>query len=258
MNNNNSNGIIDTDNSPNTKKYFTALTHSPITFPSKEQGIIFSAIEGLKLQDYLLELGPIVDPKNIIFSSKISNNRVCVYLSSKSVVDKFLKEHNSIKINNRVIPVRKLVIPSQRLVLSNVSPTIPHNLLETKLKTIGLQLMSPITFLRIGAPDPAYSHILSFRRQVYISPPEDNFQIPEVLEIYHDDLTYHIYLTTDTLCYTCKQPGHLASRYASLQLQAPTSPYTKSQQQRSSLDNPSDSNNSSEAISLYQILLTLK
>uniref|UniRef100_A0A6P7GY50 Uncharacterized protein LOC114342124 n=1 Tax=Diabrotica virgifera virgifera TaxID=50390 RepID=A0A6P7GY50_DIAVI len=104
--------------------------------------------------------------------------------------------------------------------------------------------LSPITFLRIGAPDPAYSHILSFRRQVYISLPEDNFQIPEVLEIYHDDLTYHIYLTTDTLCYKCKQPGHLASRCASLQLQAPTSPYTKSQQQSSSPDNPSHSNNS--------------
>lgn len=199
--------------SSSVRSYSAALIQqNPVKFPTKDQAIVFNTIDNSKLQDYLLQLGPIVNPKNILFSSRISNNRICVYLDSKESVDQFLNNHGSITINGEAIRARRLIAPSDRLVISNISPTIPHEVLVEELRNLGLTLISPVTFLRIGATNPEYSHILSFRRQVYITPAEDTI-IPNSIELTHDDLTYRIFLSRDSqTCFECKMTGHIASK----------------------------------------------
>lgn len=179
-------------------------------FPSKNQAILFTTVEGVQLQEYVIALGNIVQPKNILFSSRISNNRICVYLSSEETLDKFMDEHGSIKINNQDVLARRLITPAVRLVMSNVCPTIPHSKLEQELQLLGLKLMSPTTFLRINIANPEYAHVLSFRRQVYITPSDKT--IPESLLINFDNTTYRIFLSQDMTCYKCKQSGHIASQ----------------------------------------------
>ncbi|CAH1980095.1 unnamed protein product [Acanthoscelides obtectus] len=67
-----------------------------------------------------------------------------------------------------------------------------------------------MSFLRIGATIPEYSHILSFRRQVYIAPTEST--IPESLVISHEGLSYRIFLSLDSQkCFKCNQSGHIAN-----------------------------------------------
>lgn len=196
-----------------TKPYSTVLSQQQTPkFPSKQQAILFSSIEGIKLQEYLLALGTIVNPKNIIFSSRISNNRICIYLSTKEIVDKFMKEHGTIKVNQEIIHARRLVTPAHRLIMSNVCPTIPHETIENELVKIGLNLLSPTTFLRIGTTNPEYSHILSFRRQVYVAPPT-NINIPESFLVLYENTSYRIFLSQDnTTCFKCRQPNHIAAQ----------------------------------------------
>lgn len=190
------------------RSYSTALTQ-PI-FPSKEQAIVFSSIQQARLQDYLIPLGTRIQPKNILFCSRLSNNRVCMYLSSKEIVDNFMSQHAEINVLGQNLKARRLITPAIRLVLSNVSPTIPHEVLLAELHSIGLNLVSPITFLRISATLQEYSHILSFRRQVYISPTTS--AIPDSITIQHDDTGYRIFISQDeATCYKCKKPGHTAS-----------------------------------------------
>nr|CAH7752427.1 unnamed protein product [Callosobruchus chinensis] len=165
---NNPTTSVSTVNSSTTMAYSAASTQHTYKHPNKEQAIVFPSVDGLKIQDYLLNLGPIVNPKNILFCSRVSNNRICVYLSSKQIVDQFLETAGEIILNGESLRARRLITPSDRLVMSNVSPTIPHRLLKDKLEQIGLHLVSPISFLRIGATVPEYSHILSFRRQIFI------------------------------------------------------------------------------------------
>lgn len=180
-------------------------------FPTKEQAILFPALEGIPLQDYIFALGAKIGPKNIVFSSRISNNRICIYLSSKEQVDKTIAEHGSISINGQTMHARRLVTPAQRLVMSNVCPTIPHNILEDELKILGLILVSPITFLKIGVSNPEYNHIFSFRRQVFIAPP--NIEIPSSILTNYDNTDYRIFLSQDGIsCFKCKQPGHIVSQ----------------------------------------------
>ncbi|CAH2020498.1 unnamed protein product, partial [Acanthoscelides obtectus] len=89
----------------------------------------------------------------------------------------------------------------------------------------------------IGATLAEYSHILSFRRQVYIAPSE-NTDIPESIEITHNDLTYRIFLTLDSQkCYKCKLIGHIASQCPSIQISQTS---TESETLNDELSNPSE------------------
>lgn len=68
------------------QKFSQVLKNSQ--FPKKDQAIILNHINELNKVDYARAVANIVDAENIIAISKISNNRICVYLSSKELVDK--------------------------------------------------------------------------------------------------------------------------------------------------------------------------
>ncbi|XP_050509664.1 uncharacterized protein LOC126886705 [Diabrotica virgifera virgifera] len=154
---------------PANKSYSTAASQQNF-FPGKENAILFSAINNTPRQDYLISLGNLINPKNILFSSRLSNNRICMYLSSKQAVEDFMTNYGSIQVNGETVRARRLITPAERIVLSNVCPSIPHEVIIQELKHLGLNLVSPITFLKISASLPEYSHLKSFRRQVFISP----------------------------------------------------------------------------------------
>ncbi|CAH2016053.1 unnamed protein product [Acanthoscelides obtectus] len=132
---------------------------------------------------------------------------MCMYLSNTDSVDKIITEHKSIKVQDHDIEIRRLVTPAQRLVISNVCPSVPNNIIESSLTTMGLKLLSRITYLRVGMPENEYNHILSFRRQVYIAPPVS--EIIDSTTITFEETTYMIFFSVDgPSCTLCKQTGH--------------------------------------------------
>ena len=56
--------------------------------PDRDQGLIMHYVEGLNLTDYTSAIGDLVKSENIVGASKISYNRVCLYTSSKELVEK--------------------------------------------------------------------------------------------------------------------------------------------------------------------------
>lgn len=160
-----------------------AKSATTISFPKKDQAIIIGAIDQVKLSDYIKSLASITGPENIIFASRVSNNRICVYLSSAACVDTLIATHNSIKVGEHETQIRRLVTPSKRVLISNVCPSIPHSVVEDSFKSLGINMVSPITFLKAGIPGEGYGHILSFRRQVYIFPLADENELQSSLVI---------------------------------------------------------------------------
>lgn len=87
------------------------------------------------------------------------------------------------------------------------------------MKNYGLQLVSPISFLRARIPDDEYSYILSFRRQVYISPPIDEYQLHAGLVIPFENNWHCILLSTDKMeCFLRKQTKHIATNFPNPQI----------------------------------------
>lgn len=123
-----------------------------------------------------------------------------------------MSTHGGIKLNNSFIPARRLVSPAKRIILSNVSPSLPHEIVEKELKQIGLKIVSPVRFIGAGISKEGYKHILSFRRQVYVILDEHE-RLPDSLLIYFRENAFRIFLTTDEIrCFQCKKMGHIASK----------------------------------------------
>ncbi|KAJ3661006.1 hypothetical protein Zmor_005429 [Zophobas morio] len=97
---------------------------SPL-FPAKDQAIVLSAIKDVKLTEYVVAIGDIVTSKNVIFASRMSNDRICIYLSHKSYVDQIVSEYSTIKVNGTEVNVRRLLNPAKRIIFSNVSVYSP-------------------------------------------------------------------------------------------------------------------------------------
>ncbi|KAH0555268.1 hypothetical protein KQX54_016621 [Cotesia glomerata] len=162
-------------------------------FPTKEQAIVIDVTPEAQIEDYVVSLAALVKPESIKFVSRISNNRVCIYLANKQIVQDLVKNHPKIKVNNSIVHIRPLITKNIRVVLSNVCPIIPHDVIEQEFTKLGIKLSSEITFLK-----------------VYITP-QDKEKLPETIKIIFEETTYFIYLSTDSIsCFICKKEGHLA------------------------------------------------
>lgn len=136
------------------RSYVAAAKSTPKpVHPRREQAIILHAEGNAKLFDYIKAIGSKVGPKNVTFASRISNNRVCIYLSNKHLVDQLVQDHPTVPVGDTEISVRRLVNPAKRLLLSNVDPSIPQEAIEAELRKCGLNLVSPVSYLKVGAPE---------------------------------------------------------------------------------------------------------
>lgn len=193
------------------KQSKTNKNNEEITFPTNEQAIIINSIDETPLMDYIKKLCEIIPPKDILSASKISKNRICFYLSSKNLVDRLINNNTIIELKNTKLEIRRLITPVKRIIISNVYHSVPHSVIELAIQQTGLKMVSPINFLRIGTDDNELSHIVSFRRQVYVAD-LGKINIPETLLINHDRSEYRIFLSEDNpVCLRCKKQGHRAN-----------------------------------------------
>jgi len=195
---------------PNSHKTFaetTANTH----FPKREQAIIFNTINDVPQIEYIKAFSLLTSPNNIKFASRISNNRFCIYFAHKNIVEQIFAKQSFIVINNIEIFFRRLVNPAKRIIISNVQPIIPHNVIEKALINLEIKLLSSITFMKAGFAYNEFEHIGSFRRQLYIHP-DDSSKLPGSILINFDETDYRLFLSDDTvICYLCKQTGHTSN-----------------------------------------------
>lgn len=196
-------------NTNQTKSF--AETTANYVLPKMDQAIVINSIDGIKQIQYIIALGNITDPSNIISASRISNNRFCIFLKNKQTVEDLITNHPAIYIDNLKLPIRKLINPSKRIILSNVYPAIANDIITEALEKLDIKVTSPITTLKAGFHLDKFAHITSFRRQLYINP-DDYTKLPGSITVSSDNTTYRIFITDDTVtCFLCKKPGHLSS-----------------------------------------------
>jgi hypothetical protein len=94
-----------------------------------DQVIVLNSVDGIKQIQYIIALNKITDATNIISASRISNNRFCIFLKSLQIANDIINKHSAIFIDSIEIPIRKLINSSKRIILSNVYPAIPNNII---------------------------------------------------------------------------------------------------------------------------------
>lgn len=91
-------------------------------------------------------------------------------------------------------------------------PEIPNDIIIEEINKHGIEPVSTITDVKAALSGPRFSHILSFRRQIYIKE-EDEPKIKDIqnLQLKVNNATHWIYLSTEKLvCFVCNNEGHLA------------------------------------------------
>ena len=87
-----------------TPKSITSTSYAVIiqkySTPKRDQGLILDCVEDLNLTDFTIAVGDIVQPINILSASRISKNRVCLFLSRKELVTEITDKHQSLRIND--------------------------------------------------------------------------------------------------------------------------------------------------------------
>jgi len=189
---------------------FATITANDKT-PSREQAIVFNSIDGIRQIEYILAIGKLIPPRNILFTSRISNNRFCIFLSSKDALDTLLENTKTLSINDHTIPIRRLINPAKKITISNVCPSIPNVIILNALKNINITPVSQINYLKAGINIEGYEHILSFRRQMFINQ-EDVIKLPGSLVINFNQTSFRIFFTDDRItCFLCKAVGHTSA-----------------------------------------------
>lgn len=119
-----------------------------------------------------------------------------------------MQASQSININDRIIPIRRLLNPVTRYIISNISPSLPNQAITDALNNLDILPISQISHLKAGINIEGYAHILSFRRQIFLKP-EDIPKLPNPLVITLNDSQFRIFSTDDKItCFLCKAIGH--------------------------------------------------
>lgn len=173
---------------------------------NSDQAIIIETDHNLQFYDYLLAIGSLTDPMNILAASRLSKDRICVYFINKGIADEIAKKL-FINVKGYQINIRPLITKYTKYFLSRVSPCINNKTLSEEIEKI-INITSSIQTLKVGISDPRFSHIASFRRSFY-GVPKKNIVIPEFININHNDQQYKIFISdSNSKCSVCSRYGH--------------------------------------------------
>ena len=99
----------------------------PFNRVNRNNGISFYAENAIPIRDYVKAFAETTPAKSIISASRISNQRIAIYLKSRETVINAVD--NGFTFRGAFISVSPLVLPTTRITLSNVYTEIPNSLL---------------------------------------------------------------------------------------------------------------------------------
>lgn len=111
-----------------------------IKTPKKDQGLIIESIDGLKIKQYLEAIGEIVGPSNILYASRLSRDRICMYLKTKDLVNEIANKTDFITIDTHDLSIRPLLMRASKFYLNRVCPSIPSSILHDKILEMGINI----------------------------------------------------------------------------------------------------------------------
>lgn len=175
--------------------------------PNNKLAIIIDCqVNNMPAEECCEAVADIIPGSDMMFSSRLSGGRICVFLRNEQNV-KSLVQEGGLLVRGNYLPIRRYVTQATKILLSNVSPIFSNDQLSKELTKFG-KLASTIRNISNGYKRPDIAHMISFRKCVYmiIDKPEN---IPDSFSISHEGTNYVVYVSSDDLkCNRCHMPGH--------------------------------------------------
>lgn len=174
---------------------------------TRECGVFLPALPNTPQMEYLEALSSRVPPSAIISCGRIGGN-IAVYFVSSTWANLVLL--HGVDINNQhvqAIPIHK---KPTKVFISSVAPELPDKLIKDFLSQFGrvVSWLRPIPIASNGKAE--WSHVVSLRRETHIILKADA-KLPSSHAFVFEDLRYTVYISTDLVCFKCKQTGHISN-----------------------------------------------
>lgn len=172
---------------------------------SRRHGI--KVVSDVGVEECSLAVAELVGPENIASASRM-NRAVVIFIKSVDLANALVL--SGIVIKDTFHTVMPLNLPSKKIVISNVPPFLPDDMLERELARHG-KLVSKISKIPLGCKSPLLKHVVSFRRQAYMII-NNGDALNLTLRFKFDGADYVVFVTSDTVmkCFVCSEIGHLA------------------------------------------------
>ena len=171
----------------------------------RKNAVVFSVADNVYLSSYVDALSSSVPPNSITHASRISNGRAAVYLYSKEIADEAIL--CGLHIQETYVEISPLVLPTTRLVLSNVYPEIPNYVITANLSDF-CKTVSPVRPIPLGMKGN------NCRISCHL---EDRFMslstqiLPYHINFNHAGVNYRIFISTESVkCFSCGEYGHIS------------------------------------------------
>lgn len=161
--------------------------------------------DSVSVEDCLIAVGNEIGAQNILSASRM-NKAFVVFLKELTMVDHLVE--CGVSVRDNFIPVLPLSNLSKKVILSNVPPFIPNDMLERILVRYG-KIVGSMKMIPLGIKNPNLKHIMSFRRHIFmiLSAEYQDLNVAVKLTVLGKD--YTIFITSDTMrCFVCGKHGH--------------------------------------------------
>lgn len=136
-------------------------------------------------------------------SASRMNKAFIVFLKELTMEDHLFE--CGVAVRDNFIPILPLSNRSKKVILSNVPPFIPDDMLERILVRYGKIVGSMKMILK----NPNLKHIVSFRRQIFMILSDEYQELNVAVRLTVLGKDYTIFITFDTMrCFVCGKHGH--------------------------------------------------
>ena len=202
--------------------------HTQIVNNNKEQltgvnqnhAIVIDPIDGVTGHQYSKAVAEVVGNKTVTHVGRKSG-KVILYLKDTTFVTQVI--NSGIGVAGQHVNVTPLTSQSKRVVISNVNPDIPNQLLRSYLKRYG-EISTSVFPLSAGFKDEL-SHVLSLRRACRMFLKDEYQQLDTSFDFPYNGQNHRVFVAVDGLmCFYCKKRNHIRANCPELQYNEVSTP----------------------------------
>jgi len=191
---------------------------SPFRLITKQLGVKCYAHPDMSIEACVRAMAGVVGPSAIVAASKMYGKAV-FFLKAERAVHLALEKGLTVSVT--FLAVDPLEATAHRILLSNVPPYVPAELLRPHLHLLG-EVRSGVTPIPLGLRDVPFRHIYSFRRQAFVRLARE-----ECLEggfnVLYQGETHRVFWSADGVrCHACKEVGHVKKNCPASKAAEPT------------------------------------